>query len=81
MVWLSWVYLGISGREGWALQNTLGSSGVDCIGSLLAFLLRFREKCLYDILNTCHNSPLRQINVLAWSKFTVPAPVYLPLRY
>lgn len=61
--------------------HSVGSSGVDGIGSLLAFLLRVREKCFYDILNTCHNSPLRQINVLSWRNFAVPAPVHLPLHY
>lgn len=79
---LAWFILGLIEEMGRKCRaHSVGSSGVSCIGSLLAFLLRFREKCFYDILNTCHNSPPRQVNVLSWRKFTVPAPVHLALRY
>lgn len=43
--------------------HCVGSISTDCLGSLLAFLQRCGEECLYRVGSTWHNSPLRQMNV------------------
>lgn len=48
--------------------HCVGSISADCPGSLLAFLQRRGEECLYTVGSTWYNSPLRRMNVRQWRK-------------